>query len=124
MDTELRTRIKHSVTMLVETLSQELGQPRAAVADLAYLHLQKHPVWGRNPSKSQKRAAHRRWGGACQACLEIVALDEAVFHHLKRRVDDQHDPHNLLPYHDKCHDKHHGVVQDSLSKGSPKVRRK
>jgi hypothetical protein len=123
MDTELRSRVKESVLGLVEQLSAELRLPRAAIADIAYLYLQKHPTWGRNPSKSQKRAAHNHWKGACQECAGPVEFSEAVFHHRQRRIDEQHSPQNLLPYHDSCHDKHHGVVSGSLSKGSPKRKR-
>ena len=122
MDTEDRAKVKQAVAGLVETLCESLGLPRAAVADIAYLYLQKHPSWGRNPSKTQKRAAHRHWQGRCQDCQKLVSFEESVFHHRKRRIDEQHSPGNPLPYHDACHDKHHGVVVGSLSKGSPKRR--
>jgi 5-methylcytosine-specific restriction endonuclease McrA len=122
MQSEHRDRIKREVDQLVTSLAAELSVPAEAVADVAYLHIQKHSGWGRNPSKAQKRAAHQHWDGACQHCNEPVTLSEAVFHHVKRRVTGQHQPANLLPYHEACHDQHHGVVEGSLSKGTPRGR--
>ena len=119
MDDANRAIVKRSVADLVERLAVELSLPRAAVADIAYLHLQKHSDWGRNPNRTQKRSAHRYWEGQCQECGNAVAFEDAVFHHKMRRIDYQHAPGNLLPYHEECHDAHHGARAGSLSKGSP-----
>ncbi len=116
--------IKRSVTELIVRLATELSMHPEAVADVAFLHIQKHPSWGRNPTKAQKRTAHRHWKGRCQHCQEQVPFEAAVFHHLRRRIPKQHQPDNLLPYHASCHDSEHEAQRGSLSKGSPtqKVR--
>jgi len=122
MHDEKRLRIKQSVEQLVERLAVELSILPEEVADVAFLYIQKHPKWGRNPSKTQKRASHSHWKGLCQACSQPVELGEAVFHHKQRRIREQHEPANLLPYHPECHDDHHKVTQGSLSKGAPKPK--
>ena len=85
MDTEHRVRVKQAVVDLVERLSRELRKPKAAIADIAYLQLQKHPAWGRNPSKAQKRAAHKHWRGECHACRVVFHLKSRCFSHVHRR---------------------------------------
>lgn len=120
MTHDQRSKIRQSVTGLVEQLASELSLDAQAVADVAFLHVQKHPAWGRNATKAQKRAAHEHWQGLCQGCNDTVVFGEAVFHHFRRRIPNQHGPDNLRPYHAGCHDSEHGVQQGSLSKGSPK----
>lgn len=88
-----------------------------AVADIAYLHLQKHKIWGRNPTKRQKNAAFAAWGGVCQHCGLPVAREDVVYHHVRRRIQKQHEPANLKIYHTACHDQHHGASR-SLSTGT------
>lgn len=111
--------IRQSVSEVIERLATECSLHPEAVADVAFLHIQKHPSWGRNATKAQKRASHRHWQGQCQKCHEPVCFDDAVFHHLQRRIPNQHGADNLLPYCSKCHDVEHEVRQSSLSKGSP-----
>ena len=115
---EDRAWIRSRAEGLIDELATQRGLAREAVSDIVFLFLQKHPKWGRNPSKAQKRAAYLRWGGVCQNCHESVELGKAIFHHAIRRVPGQHDPENLLPYHDECHNRHHGVSV-SLTKGAP-----
>lgn len=122
MDESQRKRIKESIGELIEGLDKDLEAYPEAVADVAFLYIQKHPSWGRNASRAQKRAAYKHWEGKCQACRKDVAFDNAVFHHLERRIPDQHGPKNLLPYHPKCHDDAHEVKVGSLSKGTPRLK--
>lgn len=119
---EERARIKQEMTDLIQSLAEEMSAHPEAVADVAFLHIQKHPFWGRNATKSQRRKAHRYWKGRCQGCGEPVEPAEAVFHHVQRRVPGQHDPENLKPYHPGCHDKVHNVKHGSLSKGAPEAK--
>lgn len=120
-----RARINAVVEETVNSLARELGIHREVVADFAYLYLQ---VKYRNATTAQKNASHVHWEGICQ-CVECkkaktkVARPEAVFHHVERRVPGQHEPASLRPYHPKHHDKAHGVVRGSLSKGSPSRKR-
>ena len=115
-----KMQIRASVAELIERLAGKLKIHPEAVADVAFLYIQKHPSWGRNPSRTQKRASHKHWNNRCQGCREPVELRDAVFHHLRRRIPNQHEPENMLPYHRDCHDKVHDVSQGSLSKGSPR----
>lgn len=120
MDRERRLQVTQAVSALVEKLAKETECHPEAVADVAFLHIQKHPSWGRNPSEAQKRASLRYWKDECQGCGEAVARERAVFHHLRRRIPNQHEPRNLLPYHPECHDAKHGARRASLSKGTPR----
>jgi hypothetical protein len=117
-----RQRIRQAVAELIERLAIDLGTHPEAVADVAFLCIQKHPSWGRNPTKTQKRASHKHWEGCCQGCGESLEMRDAVFHHLRRRIPNQHGPENLLPYHPGCHDTEHKVSQGSLSKGAPRPK--
>jgi len=116
--------IKSCVSELIERLAQEQSLVAEAVADIAFLHIQKHASWGRNPTKPQKKASHQRWNGCCQRCDRPVAFDTAVFHHLRRRIQNQHGPENLVPLCPGCHDNEHGARRGSLSKGTPTRARK
>jgi len=118
MENKHRTKIRQAVSVLVEKLAEETGCHAEAVADVAFLHIQKHPSWGRNSTEAQKRASLRFWKERCQGCGEALSRAEAVFHHLRRRIPDQHAPENLLPYHPGCHDTEHGAKKASLSKGA------
>jgi len=120
MQKEQRAVIKRRLDQFVEQLATDLELAPEAVADIAYLRIQKHRSWGRNPTRAQKRAAYEHWQGLCQACEQPVDFSDAVFHHVQRRIPNQHEPQNLLPYHDHCHDHHHGVTHRSLSKGAPR----
>lgn len=114
---DFRHRIRDEMDAVVTRLAQELGVVPEAIADIAYLHLQKHAKWGRNPSKKQKKAAFDAWGGICQHCHQPVTVGDDVYHHIRRRVLGQHEPANLLLCHTACHDQHHGVSR-SLSAGT------
>lgn len=123
MNTKHRARITSSVDALVRGLAEELALCPKAVADVAYLRLQKHPVWGRNPTDAHKNAAYKAWNGICQGCLTPVERKKAVFHHVCRRTPNLHAPENLKPYHTGCHDRTHGITLGSISKGAPKRRK-
>ena len=123
MDDDQKRTIKASVGKLIEKLARDLDAYPEAVADVAFLYIQKHPSWGRNPTRTQKQASYEKWGGQCQKCNRAIEFEEAVFHHLARRIPNQHGPENLLPYHPPCHDKKHDVVEGSLSKGAPQSRK-
>ncbi|WP_461414082.1 HNH endonuclease [Gemmatimonas sp.] len=114
---DVRHRIRTELDRVVTSLSEELGFVPEAIADIAYLHLQKHAKWGRNPTKTQKKAAFDAWGGTCQHCHLPVKRGDEVYHHIRRRISGQHEPANLLLYHTSCHDQHHGVRR-SLSAGT------
>lgn len=124
MDDEHRKRIRQAVSALVEDLASETGCHAEAVADVAFLHIQKHPSWGRNPTEAQKPASLIHWNGRCRGCGELVSRTEAVFHHLRRRDPNQHSPTNLQPFHPGCHDSEHGAAKASLSKGAPARKRR
>ncbi|HEY6323565.1 MAG TPA: hypothetical protein VJA16_18650 [Thermoanaerobaculia bacterium] len=116
-----RIIINEATVELVGRLAKEVGMCREAVADFAFLYLQRTY---RNPTNKQKNASFNHWKGICQCpqCKEAgepVARADAVFHHLQRRIAEQHEPHNLLPYHRRHHDLAHRVRHSSLSKGSP-----
>jgi hypothetical protein len=121
---EEKRRINDAVDDLIATLAAATGICREAVANVAFYRLQRHPGWGRNASKAQKRASHTRWKGTCKRCNKPVAFAAAKFHHLKRGIPDQHAPGNLVPEHLKCHDSEHSVKKGSLTKGSPTKRTK
>lgn len=120
MQLDAKSTIRAAVDDVIRALAARLSLTEEAVANEAFYHLQRHPQWGRNATASQKRASHRHWGGRCHRCGEEVPFSDAKFHHLKRGMPGQHDPSNLVPEHEHCHDEQHGVSRGSLSKGSPR----
>jgi hypothetical protein len=114
--------IRSSLTELVESLAAKHELFPETVANEAFYLLQRHPHWGRNATKAQKRASFTYWKGLCYRCGEALSFAEAKFHHLKRGIPNQHGPTNLVPEHLECHDAEHKVAQGSLSKGSPRRR--
>ena len=114
-----KSAIRESLEELVERLAQELSLSHETVANEAFYFLQRHSRWGRNATGAQKRASFQHWKEQCFVCNQSLEFSEAVFHHLKRGIADQHAPANLVPSHSKCHDRIHGVTQGSLFKGAP-----
>jgi hypothetical protein len=119
-----RGRIKIAVDKLISSLADSCGLCREAVANIAFYCLQRHADCGRNATKKQKRASYAHWDGRCKKCNEPVSFEDAKFHHVKRGIPNQHEPDNLVPEHEKCHDEEHNVKKGSLSKGSPVRRNK
>ncbi len=116
---DVKSLIRSRLDQLVNTLSQELEAPVEAIATELFYRLQRHPVYGRNATVTQKNASYSHWRGICHKCDKPVARDQAKFHHLQRGVHKQHEPANLVPQHTHCHDRQHRVVKGSLSKGAP-----
>ena len=113
-----RDEIRGQLDAVIESLSRELGVCVEAVANTAFMHVQKQPNWGRNATKAHKNASFLAWEGKRQRCRQPVDRSAAVFHHLSRGVPNQHGPQNLVPHHNRCHDEEHGVMQGSLTKGT------
>lgn len=112
----IRTELDH----LINRIASDLHQYPEAIATELFYRLQRHPQYGRNATTAQKNASFSHWKGICQKCLMPVKRKDAKFHHLRRGIQDQHAPINLVPYHSGCHDDEHEAVDGSLSKGSPR----
>lgn len=116
-----RKMIRKKTDELVDCISKKIKKPKKYVANEMFLYIQKHKEWGRNASKAHKRASFKQYNGICQECAKpIDSFDAATFHHKKRNIPRQHEPDNLVPQHQDCHDKKHGAAKGSLLKGSQK----
>jgi len=117
-----RQEIKQALFAMVERLSADLRlSPEAIVLEMRYFHQSATNPYRTNASKADKARSLKHYRYTCQAagCNASLALDEAVFHHRRRGFAGQHEPENLLPYCEACHDKEHQIpVGKSLSKGS------
>ncbi|MAX36760.1 MAG: hypothetical protein CME33_09375 [Gimesia sp.] len=113
-----RDQIHQQVDALIESLSEEFDACTEAVANTAFMRIQKHPTWGRNATHRHKSDSYSEWDGKCERCGQFVDRSEAVFHHLSRGVPNQHGPQNLVPHHNSCHDAEHGVSKGSITKGT------
>lgn len=115
--------IVRTLDLFIRTTSEQLGVCPTVVAAASFYRLQRHPEWGRNPTRSQKTLAYKHWGGVCQhpKCMikDPIKKNELTFHHLIRGIPDQHSPHNLVPMHILCHDDEHNAISRSLATGSP-----
>jgi len=120
MKTEIKLAIRTALSCLVESQAAEHSLSSQEVANEVFYSVQRHPSWGRNASGAQKRAAYTHWKRRCHRCGEELPFADAIFHHLKRGIPDQHAPSNLVPQHVKCHDREHGLYRGSLAKGAPR----
>jgi hypothetical protein len=112
--------IQTAIDKLIESISKSIRACPEAVANEAFYRLQRNPSWGRNANKIQKKAAFRLAGAKCERCRKPLSFKDAVFHHRKRGIPNQHEFPNLVPHHKKCHDAEHNVELGSLLKGSPR----
>jgi len=106
--------IWNALDAFIENTSQKKAIYAEAIATLAYYRLQRHPVWRRNPTKTQKNASYKRWKGICQypPCKDKTPIDPKKknlhYHHRSRGIPDQHGPDNMVPYHrHPCHTNEH-----------------
>jgi hypothetical protein len=117
-----RQVIRQALFGLVEQLSADLSlSPEAVVLEMRYFHQSATNPYRTNASKRDKNRSLKHHNYACQApgCNASLSLDDAVFHHRRRGFSGQHEPENLLPYCEACHDTEHDVpAGKSLSKGS------
>lgn len=115
-----RAQIAEAVDDLVADLASRFSKPQSAIARQILYRVQSSSIFGGNPTSAQKRAAFKRWEGTCQRCNKTVDFEEASFHHVRRDTSNPHQPINLKPYHDHCHDQEEGASSASLRKGSPR----
>lgn len=117
-----RQAIRQASFAMVEKLSTDLQlAPEAVVLEMRYFHQSATNPYRTNASRADKTRSLKHYNHICQApgCNASLILDDAVFHHRRRGFSGQHDPDNLLPYCEACHDKEHDVpIGKSLSKGS------
>lgn len=116
-----RDQIRAELDSFVKRVSAKTGLPGEAVAlEVRYWHQSASNKYRTNASTADKTRSYKFYDGRCQAagCGEPIDRNDAVFHHVDRGVPDQHAPENLKPYHESCHDSHHGVERGSLTKGS------
>jgi hypothetical protein len=119
--TNQKDNIRRKFKKLVDDLANDTDKPKEYIANEIFYYIQRHKEWGRNATKTQKRASFKYHKGKCSKCNKpINSIDGAKFHHLERGVPKQHEPENLVPQHLKCHDEEHGVLKGSLSKGTPR----
>ncbi|HCF58547.1 MAG TPA: hypothetical protein DFS52_11205 [Myxococcales bacterium] len=91
--------------------------------EMRYYHQTATNPYRTNASKADRRKSLEHYGYRCQApgCNSALTMDTAVFHHRRRGFSGQHEPENLLPFCESCHDKEHRLpAGKSLSKGSRK----
>ena len=119
-----RKEIQDYIDNIVEQLSREKNLIPVVVSNIAFLRLQKHPTWGRNATKTQKRESFKLSKEKCYICKKRISFSEAVFHHYKRDIAKQHSYPNLVPLHSDCHDRLHKVKNNSLLKGTPSKNKK
>lgn len=118
-----RETIRKILFEIVDQLAKQTGLPHEAVVlEIRYFHQSASNPYRTTASEKDKKTSLEVNGRKCQfsGCNEPLTLSEAVFHHLERGCRDQHGPHNLLPYCEKCHDEEHDAVGASLAKGSRK----
>ena len=115
-----KNEIKLSLSQFIDNMSKNISAWPAAVANASFYFLQRQSDWGRNATEQQKKASYEHWKGVCSRCQMHVDISEVVFHHKERGIPNQHNPLNLLPQHESCHDQEHHVTKNSLSKGSPR----
>ena len=113
-----RQVIYERVDNLVESLAESFKVQKSLVANSIFMRVQKHPQWGRNATSKHKNQSYQHWKGICPVCEKPVDRKSAIFHHLKRGVDDLHGPENLVPTHNDCHDRIHQIKEASLTKGT------
>lgn len=117
-----REELDKEVDTLVARISRKFGIPQAQIARQAFYRLQKSGTYGVNPTPAQKNASYEHWSGICQQCKKPVARNDESYHHSRRDIANPHQPSNLKPYHDECHDKEEGASKGSLRKGSRRSR--
>jgi len=119
-----RQVIRQDLFATVAKLAASLGMPpEAVVLEMRYFHESATNPYRTNASKADKAKSLKHHQNRCQAagCTAILTSDTAVFHHLRRGFAGQHEPENLLPYCESCHDAEHDLpAGKSLSKGSKK----
>jgi hypothetical protein len=120
LDDKDKKLLQKKVSEFIESVSEETKFCHEAVANSFFYAIQRHPQCGRNANKTQKKNSFLFWQKKCSNCGETLNFDHVIFHHIERGIPNQHDPKNLKPYCESCHDQEHHIRKGSLMKGSPK----
>nr|WP_295902185.1 HNH endonuclease [uncultured Bdellovibrio sp.] len=101
---EQKEKIWDGCDKLVQELSTSVGLSKFQVAKEIHYRIQRADEYRINPSERERSSSLKAWGNACWKCKKEFDNDRE-FHHLRRDIDDPHNPSNMVPICKSCHAK-------------------
>jgi hypothetical protein len=104
---EIRALLCSELELMVRRLSELAKCEEEALVEEIRQFYRNHPRWRTKPDANEKKRSFIYHGRACFNCGQpIGTLREAIFHHHRRGVRDQHKPENMVPCHQqgKCYE--------------------